>query len=147
MFKFNILCAQVSLQHVSQMFLKSPICLRNFFLNLIYNFGILNPPGVGWVNFFRWELISPISAHACTIWERSDGRFEKNCLSSLIVDEPTSPCFLQNNYSWILFTIFVWSLVPRSFCANWSADITSVCVCWQFIHVHDTVCCAWPLAN
>ena len=37
----------------------------------------LNPPGVGWVNFFRWELISPISAHACKIWERSDGRFEK----------------------------------------------------------------------
>ena len=38
----------------------------------------LNPPGVGWVNFFypitvRWEYLW---AHACQIWERSDGRFE-----------------------------------------------------------------------
>ena len=35
----------------------------------------LNPPGVGWVNFFclRWEYLS---AHACQIWARSDGRVE-----------------------------------------------------------------------
>ena len=37
----------------------------------------LNPHGVGWVNFFRWELVPYLSAHACQIWSRSDGRVEK----------------------------------------------------------------------
>ena len=40
----------------------------------------LNPPGVGWVNFFRWELIWPISSHPIKMWARSDGRFEKSVL-------------------------------------------------------------------
>ena len=37
----------------------------------IYN--PLNPPGVGWVNNFFYTL----SAHACKIWVRSDGRVPK----------------------------------------------------------------------
>ena len=38
----------------------------------------LNPPGVGWVNFFGREPVSSLSAHACQIWARSDGRVEKS---------------------------------------------------------------------
>ena len=47
--------------------------------------GSLNPPGVGWVKcffFLRWEYLS---AHACTISARSDGRFEKKWLSNLFL--------------------------------------------------------------
>ena len=36
----------------------------------------LNPPGVGWVNFFILLRCEYLWAHACQIWERSDGRFE-----------------------------------------------------------------------
>ena len=39
----------------------------------------LNPPGVGWVKFVYpiKVRVSMVWAHACQIWERSDGRLEK----------------------------------------------------------------------
>ena len=34
-------------------------------------------PGVGWVNFFRWEPVPYLSEYVCQIWLQSDGRVEK----------------------------------------------------------------------
>ena len=36
-----------------------------------------NTPGVGWVNFFRWEPVPYLSEYVCQIRLRSDGRVEK----------------------------------------------------------------------
>ena len=46
----------------------------------------LNPHGVGWVNFFRWEPVSSLSAHVCQIWSWSKPSCRKKARLTLTID-------------------------------------------------------------
>ena len=63
--------------------------------------------GVGPI-FFRWEPFSSLSAHACKIWTRSDGRFEK--IAFQLYKYLNDFIKLTIMVKPLIFTVWVWPL-------------------------------------
>ena len=64
-----------------------------------------HPPGVGWVNFFRFESVPYLSEYVCQIWLRSDGR---ECNAGMTIAKCTKTAVSSNDSNHLSSTSAVW---------------------------------------
>ena len=65
----------------------------------------LAPPGVGWVNFFRFESVPYLSEYVCQIWLRSDGR---KCNAGMTIAKCTKTAVSSNDSNHLSSTPAAW---------------------------------------
>ena len=104
-------------------------------------------PGVGWVNFFRWEPIPYLSEYVCQIWLRSDGRVKKKGGTDRHTDKGTLQLYIVDSTIKIGYAIWygpkITTTYPGEFLDNSMYRYTSNCnsfvsmlapSCWNVIN-------------
>ena len=59
-------------------------------------------PGVGLVNFSRWEPVPYLSEYVCQIWLRSDGCVEKKGRTDRQTDKGTLQLYIVDNHVYLI---------------------------------------------